>query len=373
MIMGEYVMKTHTIGTTLATIFFLVAVLVTALSAQGEQPPQTEGASAVQGELASGDTVSLLIGYQGMLMNPNTGEAQPDGDYSMTLALYGDATGDVAYWAESKDVTVRGGLFNTQLGDTNALSAWLFDGRALWLGVQVGDDPEATPRQRLTAVPYAASLVPGAEMYGSDSSHILRVSNTSQAPYARAIHGRIWTIAPEGGSAAVRGENFGTSNKGVGVWGSQNGSGWGVYGNAPSGRGVYGFSENGTGVFAKSDSGYALYTDGEAVVTGDLTVSGDLKGVPRPIAMGKVNRDGTKISGTDNASVFWHADSETYRINIAGENCDSVYTLVTAISYYGGNPAPQVGCAGGSQLVIMFISGGANYQQMHFQFVIFKH
>jgi hypothetical protein len=43
-------------------------------------------------------------------------------------------------------------------------------------------------------------------------------------------------------SAAVRGVNNGTGAAGLGVWGSQNGSGWGVYGSTDSGVGVAGTS-----------------------------------------------------------------------------------------------------------------------------------
>ena len=49
---------------------------------------------------------------------------------------------------------------------------------------------------------------------------------------------------------------------GIGVSGSQNGSGWGVYGYAPSGIGVYGNSDSGTGVQGSvSSGGYGVYGD----------------------------------------------------------------------------------------------------------------
>ena len=71
-----------------------------------------------------------------------------------------------------------------------------------------------------------------------------------------AILGQINITNPGSFSTGVRGENKGTGNLGIGVWGSQNGSGWGVYGSVSglNGRGVYGKA---TGV-----QGYAIY--GEA-------------------------------------------------------------------------------------------------------------
>jgi hypothetical protein len=72
----------------------------------------------------------------------------------------------------------------------------------------------------------------------------------------------------------VRGINDGTGGNGIGVWGSQNGSGWGVYGTSSAGVGVYGvanegygalgWSGSGVGVVAQSDSGdpLAAYSGG---------------------------------------------------------------------------------------------------------------
>ena len=53
----------------------------------------------------------------------------------------------------------------------------------------------------------------------------------------------------------VRGVNKGTGDSGIGVYGSQNGSGFGVYGFAPSGDGVVGESSNGAGVRGTAFSG----------------------------------------------------------------------------------------------------------------------
>jgi hypothetical protein len=70
-------------------------------------------------------------------------------------------------------------------------------------------------------------------------------TNPSTANYAFALHGIISSTSPGVSSAAVRGQNNGTGDLGIGVWGSQNGFGWGVYGTSVSGRGftyVYGTS-----------------------------------------------------------------------------------------------------------------------------------
>ncbi|HEV2393664.1 MAG TPA: hypothetical protein VG146_15030 [Verrucomicrobiae bacterium] len=69
-----------------------------------------------------------------------------------------------------------------------------------------------------------------------------------------AVYGLVSSTSPGGSSAAVRGENRGTNYFGIGVYGSQNGSGWGVYGYTPNGYGVYGYSGNGSGVVGQSSA-----------------------------------------------------------------------------------------------------------------------
>jgi len=97
----------------------------------------------------------FILNYQGRLADPVTGAAKPDGTYQMAFALYGVATDGTPFWTESKDVQVKGGLFSTLLGNATALDPARFDGRALWLGITVGGDPQATPRLPVNFVAYA--------------------------------------------------------------------------------------------------------------------------------------------------------------------------------------------------------------------------
>ena len=59
----------------------------------------------------------------------------------------------------------------------------------------------------------------------------------STSASAVGVLGRVNSASPGSFSAAVRGENLGTSGFGIGVWGSQDGSGWGVYGTTSGGIG----------------------------------------------------------------------------------------------------------------------------------------
>lgn len=108
------------------------------------------------------NAVSPLLQYQGRLTDPDSGQPVADGSYTMTLRLYSGPSGGSPLWTETKDVPVQGGLFSTVLGDTSSLDHALFDGQALWLGIKVGADAEATPRQQVLPVAYALGMVPGA-------------------------------------------------------------------------------------------------------------------------------------------------------------------------------------------------------------------
>ncbi len=77
-------------------------------------------------------------------------------------------------------------------------------------------------------------------------------------------------------SAGVRGTNNGEGTDGIGVYGSQDGSGTGVYGYTPSGRGVEGYSLSGTGIYGVTGSGFAGFFSGKVQVNGDLTVTGNV-------------------------------------------------------------------------------------------------
>ena len=67
----------------------------------------------------------------------------------LTLSIYNEA-GEVQ-WTEAQTVTVTGGLINGQLGAVEPMTAVLFETSPLFLGIQVGDDEEMTPRFELGA------------------------------------------------------------------------------------------------------------------------------------------------------------------------------------------------------------------------------
>lgn len=89
----------------------------------------------------------------------------------------------------------------------------------------------------------------------------------SLAGSATAIRAYITATSPGSGSAAVLGQNNGTTMSGYGVKGSHAGYGIGVYGTSVGGTGVYGESANGFGVYGASANGYAGYFQGTVSVS----------------------------------------------------------------------------------------------------------
>jgi hypothetical protein len=145
------------LATLLSTILILAVASASAASlpappgSSGYAPASPAGSpGVVQGATATGP----LLSYQGRLADPTTGNPK-NGTFAMTFRLYDLASGGTALWTETKNVVVTNGLFSTLLGDTTALNLAAFDGRDLWLGVQVGSDLEATPRILVAYAPYA--------------------------------------------------------------------------------------------------------------------------------------------------------------------------------------------------------------------------
>jgi len=100
--------------------------------------------------------VPHLINYQGKLTD-STGKPVADGKYKITFKLY-DSSGNPV-WTEIHDpaqgtgVGIEKGIFNVMLGGVTPLNL-TFD-QQYSLGIQVGSDPEMSPRQLLASSAYA--------------------------------------------------------------------------------------------------------------------------------------------------------------------------------------------------------------------------
>jgi len=224
------------------------------------------------------------ITYQGVLRNAGV---PANGAHSITVQLTDSANGGVLLDSVNfPAVNVTEGLFTLQFEFDDAL----FNGADRWMTIVINGQ-SLSPRQRVTYAPYAiradtarqagtvnvplvlngatvvlesfasasaGTAVRGVHLSNAGTAPAILGQTNSTAASAAAITGEIVSSSPGSFSAGVRGINNSTGNTGVGVFGSQEGGGWGVYGDAPSGRGVFGNSTSGVGVRGFANSGVGV-------------------------------------------------------------------------------------------------------------------
>lgn len=105
--------------------------------------------------------VPQTINYQGYLKNTAT-DAPASGPADITFSLYDVATEGAPLWSETHmAVPISNGIYSVSLGSVDPTGNPLnrpFD-REYFLGIAVNGGPEMTPRQALTAVPYAMKAI----------------------------------------------------------------------------------------------------------------------------------------------------------------------------------------------------------------------
>ncbi len=254
--------------------------------------------------LASVASAQNTFTYQGTLDDSG---APANGSYDIQFRLYDHPTLDFDSLIASDTVLgimVTDGLFSTQV-DFGNNSYSTTQERYIELRVRPAGDPTytiLTPRQLMTNAPKAirsqlADLAFAAEslilpINESDNlpSSLLRISNdnasgigingsggnigiigsstlgtggrfftTSNANNATALHGLFNATTPGSFSSAVRGEHTGTGSLGIGVYGSHDGSGWGVYGTSVSGlAGMFEGDVQVTGTLSKAGGSFKI-------------------------------------------------------------------------------------------------------------------
>jgi hypothetical protein len=273
-----------------AAVFFIAALLIAGAAMGGDSgfaDDRIADLSVIEGGSGgayAASSVTSSIHYQGKLTDIAGNPL--NGTYTMTFKLYETFTGGTALDADTHSLIVNNGLLST----TITFDPSYFDGRALWLGIQVESDPEMTPRQALQPVPYALSLRPGAIIAGYGEAlklYTLGPSNTGLVVSANGTDSvGMHAITTGAESEGVIAETHGADSVGVGIVTYGDGSegiyayttghesdgvyavttgddspavyGWsekdvGVCGTGPTG--VEGFSQSGRGVFGESDLG----------------------------------------------------------------------------------------------------------------------
>lgn len=262
----------------------VVALLILTVRAGQAQGPGPQGDVGIQAAL-----VGTAFTYQGQL---KSGGSPVNSTCDFQFSLWNSADGDtqVGTTQTKNNVNVSNGLFtipDLDFGDS------AFTGGARWLQIAVkctGDTDYVTlsPRQALTAAPYALGLRPGAVVQGEAFGAGLQVNNTALSGPAYGV----WGLA-----SATSGMTYGVyglsnSTAGIGVYGvapnngvfgwaiANDGTTYGVYGESAStsGRGVYGYagatSGETCGVYGQSDSPEGTGVYGVAGTTGGMGVVG---------------------------------------------------------------------------------------------------
>ena len=123
--------------------------------------------------------------------------------------------------------------------------------------------PELQVTQTGNKAAIKADSSTGKGLYGrhtgnSGADPAVQGDTSSTVDGAVGVLGKVVPADPGSNSVAVRGVNNGTLDQGIGVWGSQDGSGTGVFGSAPDGIGVGGTSTSKEGVRGVSESGIGI-------------------------------------------------------------------------------------------------------------------
>lgn len=229
------------------------------------------------------------MSYQAIVRN-GTGQLLTNQNVAVRVSvLQGSAAGAAVYSERVTGMTNANGLVSLEIGSGTVLSGTFntinWGSNSYYLKTETdpagGTNYAITGTSQLLSVPYAlyakssggggggsltlpytATTNNASTLFSltndGDGTSVEGINNTTTSSIA-AVRGIVSNVAPGGFSSGVRGINNGTGGLGVGVWGSQAGSGWGVYGVTPTGIGVYGNASGaGFGVYANSNSGTGL-------------------------------------------------------------------------------------------------------------------
>lgn len=243
------------------------------------------------------------MSYQAVVRN-TSGQLLANQNIGMKISiLQGSNAGTVVYEERLTTSTNINGLATLELGTGTVLSGTFssinWSSGNYYLKTETdptgGSSYTITGTSQLLSVPYAmfaktaenssgglslpfsatqTNSNPLLEIINDGDGSSLSGKNTSTTSSITAVRGEVINTAPGGFSSAVRGVNNGTGGLGIGVWGSQAGSGWGVYGVTPTGLGVYGNSSGaGTGVLANSNTGTGLTATSTNGIAANISIN----------------------------------------------------------------------------------------------------
>lgn len=170
--------RSRTFALVAVALLATLALIGSTSSADTTTPPQNPPQAVVEGLAAP----TMFLSYQGRLLD-SEGNPVRDNPYTMGFTIYDDALAGIRLWTEKRDVTVSKGLFSVLLGEVTPLDPGIFDGRPLWLAVNVDSDSEAVPRIRVAHVPYAIW-----SNLATNAANADRLGGSLPSAYAAATH-----------------------------------------------------------------------------------------------------------------------------------------------------------------------------------------
>jgi len=201
-------------------------------------------------------SVPQLINYSGFLVNSS--DTNPITDtLSMTYSIWSNETGGSQYWSETQtNVPVIRGYFHVLLGSVNPIPEAIFDGRDLYLEVQIGSEI-LSPRKHLVTVAHSFHSL------NADSALYAPVDTTfTNLRYLRKNRPDSTTITSTSGPGLYINRSGNSSSEVIGIKvGTSNSSTGYTYSGYFEGGGVYiGTVETGSGIVIDSVKG--LHKDG---------------------------------------------------------------------------------------------------------------
>jgi hypothetical protein len=97
--------------------------------------------------------IPRTISYQGVLTD-DLGNPKTNGKYAFKFNLYDASSSGTLLWSQAESLKVDRGMFSTTLGAVTPFGALAFD-KSYWLGIQVNNGTELTPRVMLSASGYS--------------------------------------------------------------------------------------------------------------------------------------------------------------------------------------------------------------------------
>ncbi|MFC1475755.1 tail fiber domain-containing protein [Candidatus Zixiibacteriota bacterium] len=318
--------------------------------------------------------VPQTINLQGILLD--TGGDPVVGPVSVTFTIYDDPSAGTDLWTETRSVSPDAeGRFTITLGEVEPIDDTIFNDPDRWLGIQVGADPEITPRQKLTSGAYA-NVASNIGLPWESCEHveegIIRLCN----PRPNGLDSTAVIIACD--TVAVTGRAVGRSltahrRYGVsGVWtngdyttfGALGASLYGVYGLGGQ-FGVRGYGDD-YGVFGFSEDGIGMYARGWNAGSTGLLADNNASGIWVTLA-------------DDSVGVFGHAENSN-DFAVLGENeatgCIGYLGLSKGVSgvhsssgnggYIGGS---QGGVYGAGNEASAFGVKGENFISQHYGYL----